>query len=125
MKFFRKPKVVTTDFRPRGGAAAPPGAEGGSPLERECTPRPGAVACPAVSGKRTKTEEHAVMVFDLSDGAIAGIIGDAERRNLRDQRDHETRWMSERSSAARAVRRMRQAAGTWTIPSKRISRTAG
>jgi hypothetical protein len=107
-------KVRRTDYRP-------PFAGGTSPLERDCQPRPRAVACPAFSGKRTAAENHALWLFDLSDTAIAGIIADAERRNLRDQRDHETRWMSERSSAARAVRRMRQASGEWTLPKKRFS----
>ena len=122
-------KVKVTDFRNASPASAPPGAGRGFPLERDCQPRPGAVACPARPAqpvKRTRAEEHAVMVFDLSDRAIAGIIASAEGMNLRNQKDHEVRWWSERSSAARAIRRLRQADGTWTIPSKRIfRRTAG
>jgi hypothetical protein len=118
-------KVRRTDFRTARPASDPPGAGVASPLERDCQPRPRAVACPSFSGKRTAAENHALWLFDLSDRAIAGIIADAERRNLRDQRDHETRWMSERSSAARAVRRLRQAAGEWTLPKKRFSLFGG
>lgn len=101
-------KVKTTDFRNARAASAPPGAGRGFPLERDCQPRPGAVACPPAT-------VHRKMLDGVSDGMIEGIIRDAERRNLRDQRDHETRWWSERSSEARAIRRERKAAGTWTI----------
>ena len=115
----RVPKVRVTDYRP-------PGAGRGFSLERDCQPRPGAVACQAAPAKRTKAVGHALMVFDLSDEAIAGIIADAEKRNLRDRKDHEVRFWSERSSAARAIRRMRKDAGLWTLPSKkRISLCGG
>lgn len=92
----RFPKVRTTDFRPTGAAAKPP-------VGREFKPQPRAAACP-----------HRPNLDGLSDRAILGIISDAEKRNLRDQRDHETRWLSQRSSVARAIRRERKAAGTWT-----------
>jgi len=105
MSIFRKAIVRNTDFRP-------PSAGAPSPLERDCQPRPRAAACPPLS-------EHEKMLDGVSDGMIAGIIADAEKRNLRDQRDHELRWWSQRSSAARAIRRERKAAGTWTLPPKR------
>lgn len=58
---------------------------------------------------------HEVMLDGCSDGMIEGVIRDAEKRNLSNLRDHETRWWAERSRHARAIRRERQAAGTWTI----------
>lgn len=36
------------------------------------------------------------------------IIADLGARNLRDQRDHEIRWLAERSKALRAERRRRK-----------------
>lgn len=103
-------KVRITDHR-ASRASGPPGAGTHSPLERDYQPRPGAVACPP----RPPATVHDKMLDGMSDTAIAGIIADSEKHNLRDQRNHETRWWSQRSSAARAIRRERQAAGTWTI----------
>ena len=91
----KRPKFITTDFRPRAATAATSGAP---------TARPGAAAC-----------KHALMLEGVSDVVIAGVIEDAEKRNLRDYSDHETRWWAARSSAARLIRRQRKAAGTWTL----------
>jgi hypothetical protein len=63
------------------------------------------------------------MLAGVSDQVIAGIIAAAEKRNLRDQQDHEVRWWSGRSKEARRIRRERRAAGTWTIakPSRKAA----
>jgi len=58
---------------------------------------------------------HEAVVAEYSDELLVAVIADCGRRNLRDQRNHETRWLSERMSAARFERRKRQAAGTWTL----------
>ena len=81
-------KARVTDFRNTARPASdPPGVGRGFPLERDGLPRPGAVACQARTGKRTKVEEHALWLFDLSDAAILGIFKSSERRNLSDQQD--------------------------------------
>ena len=110
MSALRKPKVVTKDFRP-------PGAGRGFPLVRELSAQPGAAAC-------RKATPHDVMLAGVSDLLLAGVIADAEKRNLRDYGDHETRWWAERSSAARALRRERKAAGTWSLEVPRKTKPA-
>ena len=52
---------------------------------------------------------HANAVRDYSDATIEAAIADLGRRNLRDQSNHEVRWMAERSTALRAERRARKA----------------
>lgn len=64
---------------------------------------------------------HEAVVRGYSDELVQGIIDDLGKRNLRDLRDHATRWQAERSSAARAERRRRKAAGTWN-PEKAMER---
>jgi len=91
-------KVRRTNFRPPALAPIPA-------LER--TARPVAVASPG--------NPHHVMLEGLSDCTILGIITDAEKRNLRNQADHETRWWAERSSAAREIRRVRKSSGQWNL----------
>jgi hypothetical protein len=60
---------------------------------------------------------HELAARSYSDGLIDAIIDDLGNRNLRDQRDHETRWLAQRSSALRAERRRRKslAHGTTTL----------
>ena len=53
---------------------------------------------------------HEAVVLGYSDTLLAGVIEDLGRRNLRDQRDHATRWAAERCSAARWERRRRKEA---------------
>lgn len=50
---------------------------------------------------------HEAIVRTYSDDLLEDIITDLGRRNLRDFRDHATRWMGERLKAARAERRTR------------------
>ena len=95
MSTCRRPTATVTDYRPPSAGATPP-------LERSA--RPGAAA-----------SSHEVMLAGVSDQVIAGIIADAEKKNLRNYVDHETRWWAERSAAARAIRRERKASGVWTL----------
>lgn len=51
---------------------------------------------------------HDAIVRTFPDWLLEAVIGDLGRRNLRDYRNHETRWLGERASAARAERRRRK-----------------
>lgn len=46
--------------------------------------------------------DHADIVASYHDSLLKAIIKAEGRRNLRDYRDHETRWMAGRISACRA-----------------------
>lgn len=52
---------------------------------------------------------HEGVVRTYSDEMLTRLIDDIGKRNLSDLRDHETRWLAERSKAARAERRRRKA----------------
>lgn len=56
-------------------------------------------------------DPHAATVATYSDALLDALLADCGRRNLRDYRDHETRWLAARSSAARAERKRRKTAG--------------
>lgn len=102
----RMKKVRTTDYRPPGACPPPP-------LERQNdTARPGAVACPKISQKN-QAGSHEAIVASYSDATLEALINDIGRRNLSNLRDHETRFLAERSKAARAERRARKAAGNY------------
>lgn len=64
------------------------------------------------------TPYHAKAVREYSDETIEAAIADLGRRNLRDQANHETRWMAELSTALRAERRARKAL---LSPPKRVN----
>ena len=59
-----------------------------------------------------KPGSHQAIVKTYSDQLIEDIIADLGRFNLRDLRDHETRWKAERLSACRAERRRRKQSPT-------------
>lgn len=54
------------------------------------------------------------------DALVQAVIDDLGGRNLRDLRDHETRWLADRCKAARGERRRRKAAGKWN-PERRVA----
>lgn len=56
---------------------------------------------------------HAGIVAAYNDTLLERLIADLGKRNLRNQQDHETRFLAERSSAARHERRTRKANGTY------------
>jgi hypothetical protein len=60
------------------------------------------------------SDPHRRAVAGYSDATLGALIDDLGRRNLSNLRDHETRFLAERSKAARAERRDRKARGTWT-----------
>lgn len=64
------------------------------------------------------TPYHANAVRGYSDATIEAAIADLGRRNLRDQSNHEVRWMAERSTALRSLRRERKAL---LSPPKRVN----
>jgi hypothetical protein len=94
----RRPVVRITQPGATAATAVSAGAPGAS----------AATAAPAASS-------HEGIAATYSDTVLEGIIADASRRNLRDYSDHETRWWAARSSACRAERRARKAAGTWSL----------
>lgn len=53
---------------------------------------------------------HEAIVAGYSDELLAAIVKDCGKRNLRDQKDHEKRWLAERLSAARWERKRRKEA---------------
>jgi hypothetical protein len=57
-----------------------------------------------------KPDPHTTAVATYPNWLLEAVIRDMGERNLRNQRDHEVRWCAERSSAARAERRKREAA---------------
>ena len=63
----------------------------------------------------TEAQSHYVTVAAYPDHLLEALIADIGTRNLRNLRDHETRFLADRSKAARAERRERQAAGKWTL----------
>ncbi len=67
-----------------------------------------AMASVTVAEIPMKPGSHQAIVRTYSDDLIEDIIADLGRFNLRDLRDHETRWKAERLSAARAERRRRK-----------------
>ena len=92
----RRPKVVTTDFRP-------PGAKRGFPLERETT-RPGAAASPdrfdLYAGREAKdAAEHDKAIEGLGVETLLAIAKDLGARHAHDRRDHEHRWIMGRRAA--------------------------
>lgn len=92
----RRPKVVTTDFRP-------PGVKRGFPLERETT-RPGAAASPdrfdLYAGREAKdAREHDKAIEGLSRETLEAISKDLGARHAYDRRDHEHRWIMGRRAA--------------------------
>lgn len=58
---------------------------------------------------------HEAQVAGYPDALLVAVIEDLGKRNLRDMRDHETRWCAERSKAARAERRSRKGKGVWKL----------
>lgn len=56
---------------------------------------------------------HTVTAKSYPDTLLEAVIRDLEKRNLRNLRDHATRWMAERSKALRAERRDRKTANRW------------
>jgi hypothetical protein len=62
--------------------------------------------------------EHLLAVGAYPDALIQSSIDDLGGRNLSNIRDHEIRWMADRSKALRQVRRERKTAGTWSIPKR-------
>lgn len=54
---------------------------------------------------------HDAVVIQYPCWMLDAVIADAGTRNLRDYRDHETRWLAERCKAARAERRRRALKG--------------
>lgn len=67
-----------------------------------------AMAAATVQELPIKPGSHQAIVASYSDELIEAVIADISRYNLRDLRDHETRWKAERLSAARAERRRRK-----------------
>jgi hypothetical protein len=67
-----------------------------------------AMAAVTVAEIPMKPGSHQAIVRAYPDDLIEDIIADLGRYNLRDLRDHETRWKAERLSAARAERRRRK-----------------
>lgn len=55
---------------------------------------------------------HEAIVRRYSDRLLEAVIADLGSRNLRNLRDHETRFLAERCKAARAERRRRKATHT-------------
>jgi hypothetical protein len=55
---------------------------------------------------------HARTVAQYSDNLLEAVIEDLSHRNLRNFRNHDVRWMGERSTAARAERRKRKEGAT-------------
>lgn len=51
---------------------------------------------------------HEAIVRGYPDWMLSAVIADLGKRNLRDQRDHATRWAAERCSAARWERKRRK-----------------
>jgi hypothetical protein len=51
---------------------------------------------------------HAAIVRTYSDDLLEDLIADLGKRNLSNQRDHDTRFLADRCSAARAERRRRK-----------------
>jgi hypothetical protein len=62
--------------------------------------------------------EHLLAVTPYPDATLQAAIDDLGGRNLSNIRDHEIRWMADRSKALRQVRRERKSAGTWSIPKR-------
>lgn len=52
---------------------------------------------------------HDRAIASYTDDMLDAVIADLGRQNLRDYGNHETRWLAERSSACRALRRERKA----------------
>lgn len=67
-----------------------------------------AMAAVTITELPMKPGSHQAIVKTYSDDLIEDLIADLSRFNLRDLRDHETRWKAERLSAARAERRRRK-----------------
>jgi hypothetical protein len=55
-------------------------------------------------------KDHELAARRAPDWMIEAVIGDLGKRNLRNLRDHETRWCADRSKAFRAERRRRKQA---------------
>lgn len=55
-----------------------------------------------------KRGSHEAIVATYSDDLLEVVIADLGRRNLRDYRDHETRFCAERLSASRTERKLRR-----------------
>lgn len=68
----------------------------------------GLIAAPLTAQTPPLTGSHAAIVATYSDALLDSIIDDLGTRNLRDFRDHETRWLGERMKACRAERRARK-----------------
>lgn len=68
---------------------------------------------------------HEAVVAGYSDALLVAIIADVGGRNLSNHRDNETRWLSERVSAARWERKRRQQAGTWSLELPRRGKRKG
>lgn len=57
---------------------------------------------------KPKPGSHEAIVRTYSDALLEAVIEGHKHRNLRDYRDHETRWLGDRIKAARAERRRRK-----------------
>lgn len=72
----------------------------------------------------TEAQSHLVTVAAYPDHLLEALIADLGSRNLRNLKDHEVRFLADRSKAARAERRKRQDAGKYTISPTRKQTTA-
>jgi hypothetical protein len=55
----------------------------------------------------TQTQAHALTVSQYSDDLLEAVFQDLSTQNLRNYKDHETRWKAERLTAIRAERNKR------------------